>query len=118
MKKFKCIVTREDEYIIELDEDVFTEEFNKVFREYFYNFYDLEDHAEMFAQFQARFGDSAFIEGYGYITRDGRLPFNAVDYNEDGSLKPEEERRKPFVGVNIVTEKNREYCDVEVKEIK
>jgi hypothetical protein len=72
----------------------------------------------MFAQYQARFGDDDFIEGYGYITRDGKLPFSFKDFTPDGAWKPEAERRQPFVGVNIVTKDNDEECDVEVEEIK
>ena len=118
MKKFKCTVTRVDEYVIELDENVLNEEFNKEFREYFYNFHDLEDHAKMFAQYQARIGDDdSFIEGYGHVLRDGKLPFSFADFDKDGAWKPEDERRKPFVGVNIVTIHNPEECDVEVEEI-
>jgi hypothetical protein len=117
VKKFKCTVTRVDEYIIELDETILNEEFNKEFREYFYNFYDLEDHARFFAQFQARFDDESFIEGYGHITRDGKLPFSGSDFDANGNWKPEDERRKPFAGVNIITTDNAEECDVEVTEI-
>ena len=118
MKKFKCTVTRVDEFVVELDENILNEEFNKEFREYFYNFYDLEDHAKMMAQFQARFGDDSFIEGYGHILRDGKLPFSMSDFTPDGNWKPENERRHPFIGINIVTADNNEECDVEVEEME
>ena len=118
MKKFRCVVTRVDEFVVELDETVLNEEFNKEFRESFYNFHDLEDHAKHMAQLQARFGDEEdFIEEYGYITRDGKLPFSFSDFQKDGSWKPEEERRHPFNGINIITLDNPEECDVEIKEI-
>jgi hypothetical protein len=118
MKKFKCTVTRTDEFVIELDENVFTEEYMKEFREVFYPFYDLEDHAGHLAWFQAEHDDHPFIEGYGSVLRDGKLPYNFEDYNSDGSKKSEDELAKPCPGVNIITEDNRQDLDVEVKEIE
>lgn len=54
-------------WIVELDESKFTPEFMEEFRQSFYQFYDLEDHAEHITQLYARGvveGDD-FIEGYG-----------------------------------------------------
>lgn len=54
-------------WVIELDESKFTEDFMAEFRESFYPFYDLADHAEHITQLYARGvieGDE-FIEGYG-----------------------------------------------------
>jgi len=117
MKKFKCVVTRTNEYIIELDENVLTEEYMKEFREVFYNFHDLEDHARHIAQFNARFDEESFIEGYGHVLRDGKLLFSFSDYEEDGSRKPDEKLRKPAEGINIITDCDDEDLEVEVEEI-
>jgi hypothetical protein len=117
MKKFKCTVTRTDEFVVELDENVFTEEYMKEFRDVFYRFYDLEDHAKHLAWFQAEHGDDRFIEGYGSVLRDGQLPFSFEDYNADGSKKKKDEI-SIAPGVNIITKGNPEDCDVEVKEIR
>ena len=117
MKKFKCTVTRTDDFVIELDENVFTEEYMKEFRDVFYQFHDLEDHAKHLAWVQAQFGDDRFIEGYGSVLRDGELPFSFEDYNADGSKKKDDELVKPAPGVNIITKNNSEDCEVEVKEI-
>lgn len=53
---------------VELDDSKFTEEFMQEFRESFYPFYELSDHAEHIGQLAAREMFSAyddFIEGYG-----------------------------------------------------
>ena len=118
MKKFKCTVTRTDEFVVELDENVFTEEYMKEFRDVFYRFYDLEDHAKHLAWFQAEHGDDRFIEGYGSVLRDGKLPYDFEDYNADGSKKSDDELVKPAAGVNIITENNPQDYNVEVKEIR
>lgn len=105
MKRFKCTVTREDEYIIEIDENVFDEERLEHFREYFYDFDSLEEHAEHIAQFRARFGDHDFIEGYGIPLVNGKNP--RYD-NDESSLEK---------GINIVVVSEDKYCDVDVEEI-
>ena len=56
MKKFKCTVTRTDEYEIEIDENIINEEWMEHFRSYMYDFDSLSEHAEHLAQFQARLG--------------------------------------------------------------
>ena len=53
MKKFKCTVTRTDEYEIEIDENIINEEWMEHFRSYMYGFDELSEHAEHLAQFQA-----------------------------------------------------------------
>jgi len=99
MKKYKAVVTIEKEYEIEIDENVFDENFMKEFRESFYNFHDLEDHVEHIAQYEARLGE-AFIEGYGYVLRNGKPPFtlhevkacnavNIIEKDEDVEVEVE-----------------------------
>lgn len=66
--KFKVEITQLVE--VELDETKFTDTFMTEFRDSFYPFYDLKDHAEHIAQLQARGlidieGTPEFIEGYG-----------------------------------------------------
>ena len=105
MTKFKCTVTREDEYIIEIDENVFDEERMAHFKRYFYDFDTLEEHAEHIAQFRARFGEHDFIEGYGIPLVNGKNP--RWD-NDESSLQK---------GINIVVVKEDQYCDVDVEEM-
>lgn len=58
---------------VEVDESKFTEEFMAEFRQYFYPFDSVKDHAEHLAQLTARaiypeigeFNPDEFIEGYG-----------------------------------------------------
>lgn len=73
MVKFKATVTRNDEYIIEFDEERFNEQWMKEFRDIFYDFDSLEEHAEHVAQFRARFSEE-YIEGYGAPLVNGREP--------------------------------------------
>lgn len=50
---------------VELDETKFDEAFMQEFREGFYRFHTLEQHAEHIAQLEARGLIEPFIEGYG-----------------------------------------------------
>ncbi|MDR1624143.1 MAG: hypothetical protein LBS04_04130 [Tannerellaceae bacterium] len=118
MKKFKCTVTRTDEYIIEIDENIINDEWMRHFRSYMYSFYTLEEHAKHLAQFQARIGDYDFIEGYGHVKRNGKLLFSGEDYDSQGRLLPEDQRREPGKGINIVKVNEDNDCEVEVEEIK
>ena len=66
--KFKVTVTREVE--VTLNARKFNEQFMSEFRDSFYNFHSLEEHAEHLAQLFVRGladpnRDSGFIEGYG-----------------------------------------------------
>ena len=74
MKSFECKVEREDKYVVEFDESVCNEEWMQSFREVFYDFHTLEEHAEHISQFRARFG-ARFIEGYGVPLENGKVPY-------------------------------------------
>jgi hypothetical protein len=96
MKKFKCTVTRTDEYEIEIDDKVLNKEWMKNFRSTFYPFDTYAEHAEQIAQMRAR-SDSSFIEGYG-------TPLGA----EKNSIER-------AININVLSEDDD--CDVEVEEI-
>lgn len=81
MKKFKCEVERFDRYIVEFDENVINEEWMEDFRQVFFDFYDLEEHAEQIAQIRARFGQGP-IEGYGIPLEDGEIPYWVISDRE------------------------------------
>lgn len=108
MKKFKCTVTRTDEYIIEFDEDVINEEWMSDFREYMCDYDTLEEHAENIAQFRARFGGE-FIEGYGMPLINGKLPLSAQ--------LSEQYMKKVNNAINIKILSEDKDCEVEVEEI-
>ncbi|WP_144522990.1 hypothetical protein [Bacillus pumilus] len=78
-----CDVERQDQYIIEFDETVLNEEWMQSFKEVYYNFNTLSEHAEHIAQFRARNG-TQFIEGYGVPLENGKAPSwaNKEDINE------------------------------------
>ncbi|GAA0347876.1 hypothetical protein GCM10008931_43960 [Oceanobacillus oncorhynchi subsp. oncorhynchi] len=84
MKTFECGVERYDKFRVILNESVFTEEWMEEFREFFFDYYTLEEHAQHIAQHRARFGRS-FIEGYGVPLEDGQIPYWAnKDLVNDG----------------------------------
>lgn len=110
MKKYKVKVTREDEYEIEFDEKFFNREFLDHFKEYFYDFDDLEEHAEHIAQFRARFGEQ-HIEGYGLPMVNGKLPFIAKICEDE--LKSVNHG----LNINIIREDDPWEMEIEVEEI-
>ena len=73
MSTFTIEVTQTIE--VELDPAKFDDAFMEEFRESFFPFYDLEDHAEHIAQLQARgvidlegyISPNTFVEGYGPV---------------------------------------------------
>jgi hypothetical protein len=109
MKRYECTVTREDKYIIEFDENVINEEFMEEFRQCFYNYKTLADHAKNIAQLRARFPDDSFIEGYGRVKVNGSVPFF---FGEERGREDCEDA----INIKVVSEDRN--CDVEVKEIK
>lgn len=84
MKTFLIDVTRTIE--VTLDETKFTEEFMSHFREYFYPFYSVEDHAKHLAQLEARemigWRPDDFIEGYGAKDNFG-ITTKVIDQDEE-----------------------------------
>lgn len=83
-----------------------------------YSFNTLEEHAEHIAQYQARLGsDYVFIEGYGYVTRNGELPYGSEDFDSEGNWLPKDQRRQPAEGINIVIVNEDSDCEVETEEL-
>lgn len=106
-RKFKVTVERTDEYIIEIDENVMTEEWMDNYRQVFYDFDTIEDHVEHVAQLRARFHNTSFyggnMEGYGDVALKGEV-------RSDSTF--------PFPAVNIVKADEDNDVDVDVFEIK
>lgn len=88
MKKFECRVECVDKFTVEFDEEVCNEEWMAAFRESFYDFHTLKEHAAHIAQFRARFG-GGFIEGYGIPLENGEAPLwvNEKDVNHAINIK-------------------------------
>ena len=107
MKKFQCTVTRTDEYIIEIDENVINNEWMQEFRKAFYDFTTLEEHAQHLAQLRARFGEG-FSEGYGNVKINGRIPWYAIN---DSIRELDED------AINIIVLSEDENGEIEVEEI-
>lgn len=100
MKKFKVTVEREDEYIVEFDDSI-NEEWMEEFRQFFYDIYSLEEHAEHIAQFRSRFGER-FIEGYGRILENGKKPL----FSSDDELNK-------AINIKVISEDDRISTNVE-----
>ena len=81
MKTYKVEVVQLVE--VTLDETKFTEEFMEEFRESFFPFFDIEDHAEHIAQLHAR--DvyqgmrNEFVEGYAVIDKEFGVKVKVLD---------------------------------------
>jgi len=105
MKRFKTTVTRTDEYIIELDENIIDKEWMEHFARYFHGFDTYEEHVEFLAQCRARF-EQSFIEGYGEVLINGKKSWGVEDEKDVNK------------GINIIVKSEDEDCEVEVEEIK
>ena len=105
MKRFKTTVTRTDEYVIEIDENIINQEWMENYKKYFADFDTYEEHAEHLAQMRARF-EHGFIEGYGTVLVDGRKPWYIQDDN------------KVDKGINIKILSEDQDCEVDVEEIE
>ncbi|MBV6681469.1 hypothetical protein [Bacillus thuringiensis] len=105
MKKFVCTVTRVDKFTIALDENKMDASWFENFKNNFYDIEDLKRHAEMIAQYRARFGDEC-IKGYGIPLEKGNPP---IGVSEDGW------RVFDAIHIHVISEDND--CEVEIKEI-
>lgn len=130
MKKIRVEVKRVDTYVIEIDEQVYNETWHDDFKEYMYDLPDMdgvesdpEENMESaiheglainLASFQARNGEHVFIEGFWYVKRNGELPYSREDFDKDGNWLPEEKRRKPAEGLNIVIESEDNEIECEI----
>lgn len=119
IRTFKVEVTRVDEYKIVIDDAIVNDDFIKNFEK---SFWELEDDVESVAKYlaidQARNGEGdGFMEGFGYVTRDGKLPHSMADFDKDGNWLPVEQRRKPTPGYDIIILSEDYDIDTDVTEI-
>jgi hypothetical protein len=104
MAKFKCTVYREDQYEIEIDDNLINEDYLEAFREVFWDAYDLEDLAEHLAQFQARIAPAdGFFEGFGYVKINNQF------------RNPKKAKPSPEFSIKVIEE---DSCRVEVLPIE
>lgn len=107
MRKFKVIVTTTKEFEIELDNVKITEEVLDGFESVFYPLDEEDDRIKSMAgdycRLRAKYGQG-FIEGYGHVLEEGRIPLSAKFANEE-----------PNDAINIVDYDT--YEDVEVYEL-
>lgn len=74
MKKFKVKVIREEEYEIEIDESVWTQEQLKAFSKVMYQAEDLQELAGMIAEMYFNQGEGSWLEGFGIPYVNGEEP--------------------------------------------
>jgi len=108
IRKFRCIVTKVDEYEIEIDDEVINEEYMKEFRDNFWDYETLKEHAGHLAEQKSRFGEG-FMEGYGVVRINGRppYPYNIEEYK--GKFSKEE----LAINIKVVDEDYDIVVDVE-----
>lgn len=73
MEAWRCEVEKTDEYVIEFDTKECNEAWMEEFRDFFYGFHDLEDHARYLSKQFAERG-SVWLEGYGILLVNGKVP--------------------------------------------
>lgn len=67
LRTFEVNITREYEYKITLDDERLDAEFMKNFNENMWKVNSLEEHAKFLAEYNSRYADDDFIEGYGEV---------------------------------------------------
>ena len=119
MRKFTVVVTRTDEYEIEVDDTIYNDAWRADFKKSFWPVSGPRDVACNLAGHQARHGSGdSFIEGYGEVTRDGKLPYSPADFDKKGKLLPEDKRRQAVPGLNIIIVDEDNDIEFDVTEIK
>lgn len=102
IKKFKVEVTRTDEYLVEIDEEIYNKKWRMEFAEVFWPLESTADIAQDLAANQMIHGQK-FWEGYGYVKEKGKLWFPHHD-------------KKPTEGLNIERISSEDY-DFDVEEV-
>ena len=74
MRKYKVEMTRTNVVRVEFDEAFFNEEWFEGFRDFFYDYFTLDELAE-YIIFNVIENNQRFIEGIGYPLFDGRNPY-------------------------------------------
>lgn len=95
MKKFRILVMTPVE--VEIDETKIDEKWMEEFRETFYGFTELSEHAEHLAQLFVRVPDMKFVEGYGIVKQDGKWPYLQTN---SGPMRADEVQKKYKNNVN------------------
>lgn len=105
--KFKVEVTRQDSVNIEFNERYFNEKWFEDFREYFYDYFTLEELAE-YISYNIVENNARFIEGIGIPLFDGKIPY----------LQDENDKQYLNEHVNVIFNSYNGDIDYEVTEIK
>lgn len=87
MRKFKVKVVREEEYEIEIDESVWTQEQLKAFSKVMYQAEDLQELAEIIAEMYFKQGEGSWLEGFGIPYVNGKEPLFVHSSDKDAITK-------------------------------
>lgn len=113
MAKYKVDAIRSDEYIIEIDENVWNEERLQTFSRYFSEVDDLEDLTEVIAGRLIRLGHDSFHEGFGYFKCKRKDGYQLNTYV--GGKKSEDSDFADGITITIISEDN-DY-DIRIDEV-
>jgi len=103
IRKFECTVTREDKYIIEIDDEIINQEWLDEFSKCFYKCDDLKEHAEQLAKMRVMLKNK-YYEGYGILLVNDKIP-------------PLADGNRVEKGINIIIISENEDCEVDCYEI-
>ncbi len=113
MKRFNARPQRTDEYIIEIDENVWNDDALKEWGNVFWELDGIEDLVEAIAMSLLRDGYERFIEGFGYLYTMRRGGYHLKQYEHvDGDFREVTEFAKG-IKVTIVSEDDEFECEVE-----
>ena len=87
MKKYNVQAIRTDEYEIEIDENVWTDEKLKAWSEVFSDCEDTEDLAEHLSSLLLGLGYERFLEGFGYVYTENQFGEKLSQYHYDNNGK-------------------------------
>lgn len=105
MKKYKCTVTKEYEYEIEFDENVWNEEELKEWSKSFFDVDGLQELAEELAALKTKYDNGEFIEGFRIPMINGKKPYVFGNPNPD---------IEESVNINIISEGEVDVYSVEM----
>lgn len=104
IRKFKCEVTSTSEYVIEIDDSVWSEEALENWSRVFCDVDNLEEVVKILAIQKTKYDAGEFIEGFGIPKINGRVPYTGANQivNND-------------VNINIIYEDDLDSNVVEIE---
>jgi len=119
IKKFNVKVVVEKEYEISIDDEKYNEKFFEDYSIVFHTIDCLEDVVKDLASYQAKYGtEDTFIEGYGHVPRDYKIPRKGILIGEDlKTIIKGTELKTLAQGLNIQLVDDEDYFDFTITKI-